>query len=135
MPGKVLIVDDEKIVLDFLERHLNLADFDVTRAVNGEAALMKCEAEGYSPDLLVADLVLPGMSGFELAQRLDRIVPGLKTLFISGYTGLEYFRQQGLSPYDVPFLQKPFTPDQFLEKVHELMALKGGKPSNSRAQT
>jgi len=123
MLHKVLIVDDEPVVLDYLERQLDKCDFEVARASNGETVLLGCERTGYRPDLLVADLVLPGMSGFDLSIQLQRVIPSLKTLFISGYTGLEYFRQKGVSLKDLPFLQKPFTPDQFLEKVHELLVV------------
>jgi two-component system cell cycle sensor histidine kinase/response regulator CckA len=128
MRPKVLLVDDEPVVLDYLERQLVTSDFEVARASNGETALLGCERNGYKPDLLVADLVLPGMSGFDLSRQLERTIPGLRTLFISGYTGLEYFHQKGVSLKDLAFLQKPFTPEQFLQKVQELIGFRASNP-------
>ena len=116
----VLVVDDEESVRDYVAKNLRDGGYLVVAAASGEEALLKAEQQGFHPDVLVADLVLPGMSGFALADTLRRTNPNLKTLFISGYTGAEYFRQMKVSAADIPFLQKPFTVDALLRKVQEL---------------
>src|SRR5687767_1428780 len=119
--GIILVVDDEQPVLDFVAKTLRNSRYDVATASSGEDAVTMVEQQKVKPHLLVADLVLPGISGFALADTLRRANPNLKTLFISGYTGAEYFRQMKLSTADIPFLQKPFTVDALLNKVQELL--------------
>jgi CheY-like chemotaxis protein len=120
----VLVVDDEQPVLDYVARSLRSAGYEVVTAPSAETALAMVEQQNLRPEVLVADLVLPGMSGFALADAVRQIRPELKTLFISGYTGAEYFRQMHVSTDDIPFLQKPFTVEALLQKVQELVVTK-----------
>jgi CheY-like chemotaxis protein len=118
--GIILVVDDEQPVLDFVAKKLRDSGYDVATASSGEEAVAMVEQQNVKPHFLVADLVLPAMSGFALADTLRKANPNMKTLFISGYTGAEYFRQMKVSTADIPFLQKPFTADALLNKVQEL---------------
>ena len=124
----ILLVDDEPDVLDYLAQQLRNGGYDVYPVLSGEAAVELCETEKPHFDLLVADLVLPGMSGFTLSDVLKPKYPRMKRIFISGHTGAEYFRQLGVSPADIPFLQKPFAPEELLHKVGELMPTIPGHP-------
>ena len=120
--GIILVVDDEEIVLDYVARNILKSGYTVVTAASGEDALRAIKEQDISPQLLVSDLVLPGMSGFALADTLRRANPGMKTLLVSSYTSAEYFRQMKVSSPDIPFLQKPFTVDALLQKVQELLS-------------
>ena len=118
----VLVVDDEQAILDVLSAQLRNAGFEVREFLSGEAALEACKEDNHVPDVLVADLMLSGMTGVETASRLSLLFPSLQVLFISGYTGTEFFRQRGISLNDVPFLQKPFAPDALVDRVRQLVS-------------
>jgi two-component system cell cycle sensor histidine kinase/response regulator CckA len=120
---RILVVDDEQPVLDYIAKQLRTEGYDVRTAGSGEAALRLVADQALELDIVVTDLVLPGMTGFALADALRAANPKLKILFISGHTGAEYFRHMQLSAVDIPFLQKPFTSAALLEKLHELTAM------------
>jgi response regulator RpfG family c-di-GMP phosphodiesterase len=74
--------------------------------------------------LLITDVVMPGMNGKELKNRLDSIKPGLKTIFMSGYTA-DVVANRGILEKGVHFLQKPFKPVDLVMKVEEVLEIKG----------
>jgi CheY-like chemotaxis protein len=121
-PGTVLLVDDTKEVRMALQRLLALLGYQVLPAASGAEALALAESAadpGPAPiNLLVTDLVMPHMSGQELARRLHARWPGLPVLFVSGYSvsGID-------APADLPFafLPKPFTLSVLLDKVQEVL--------------
>ena len=78
------------------------------------------EREGARVRLLVTDVVMPGMSGRELAEQLSAVRPTLRVLFMSGYTD-DAISRHGILEEGVTFLQKPFTPDALSRKVRELL--------------
>jgi DNA-binding NtrC family response regulator len=104
----VLVVDDEVDVLRVLERGLSHEGFQVRTARSAEAAIKAFPEMSPRPDLLLTDVVMPGMSGPSLAERLREIDPGLKVLFMSGYDSTQvvqrYVVDQGYS-----LIAKPFT--------------------------
>ena len=120
--GIILLVDDEPDVLEYLTQQLRSGGYDVIPALSGEAALQLCNTPDFKFDVLVADLVLPGISGFTLSDLLKAKYPRLKRIFISGHTGAEYFRQAGVTSAKIPFLQKPFAPEELLQKISEVIA-------------
>jgi two-component system cell cycle sensor histidine kinase/response regulator CckA len=79
--------------------------------------------------LLITDVVMPEMSGPELANRLRKLLPNTRVLYISGYSDDEVLCRKGL-PENSAFLQKPFTPQQFLQKARATL---GAKPKQGRA--
>ena len=100
--------------------------YRVVEAPSPRAALQAAErGELLRFELLVTDLVMPGMSGRELAERLAARLPGLRTLFMSGYTDDVVMRRGLLGPR-MAFLQKPFTLDAIARKVRESLDSPGG---------
>lgn len=104
----VLVVEDDGPLRLLLKRMLTRLGYRVTVAANGGEALLLMEERGLEPDLLMTDVVMPGMSGALLAERLQRFRPGLRVLYMSGYTGDTVVHHTGLEA-GTPFLQKPFS--------------------------
>jgi CheY-like chemotaxis protein len=101
-------------------RSLREYGYGVVEASGGHQALGVLERGDGRIDLLVTDVVLPGMDGPELARRAAELRPELPVLFISGYTDDEILRR-GLLQEGQPFLQKPFTPEALAAKVAALL--------------
>jgi two-component system, cell cycle sensor histidine kinase and response regulator CckA len=115
---RVLLVEDEGLVRDLVKRVLELEGYDVTAAASGGEVLADCEAARY--DLLVSDVVMPGISGPELAARLRSHNPNLAVLFISGYNETAVAGYGALAQ-TVELLQKPFTPAVLAERVRAVL--------------
>jgi PAS domain S-box-containing protein len=115
----VLVVDDEAVVRAMMGRALEQAGYAVLHAESGAAALALAEAHPGAIDVLVSDLVMPSISGRELAHRLGERRPGLRVLYVSGFPGEEVERR-GLLESGRPFLAKPFTPETLVERVREV---------------
>lgn len=116
----VLLVEDEKSVRVLVRRVLDRMGYTVLEAEDGARALevMRDQTEG--PDLLLTDVIMPGMSGRELADALHETHPDLKVLFMSGYTD-EAISQHGVLVPGVAFLEKPFTPEILLRRVRKVL--------------
>ena len=126
----VLLVEDEELVRMMLVEVLKAADYNVLDARHGADAL-ELSARHQGPiDLLVTDMTMPGFSGSELARRLAVPRPGLRVLFISGYTDVEAAQMDKLNQ-PLQFLQKPFHPDAFLTKTRQILDRKGKEASVS----
>jgi len=108
----VLVVDDQDAVRDVISLALQGAGYLVLEAGSPSAAVELAAGDG-AIDLLVTDVVMPEMDAFELAARVRLERPGIRVLYTSGYTDA---RAEG------PFLQKPFTPAQLVEKVAAVLA-------------
>lgn len=113
-PYRLLIVDDDPLVRRTLVRVLQNRGFGVDDAGDGLSALALIRASSQPYDLLITDVVMPGMSGLELVEYAEDVSPDTRFLLISAYLP-ETFRLEGL-----PFLQKPFGMDTFLGKVRDL---------------
>jgi two-component system cell cycle sensor histidine kinase/response regulator CckA len=121
----VLLAEDEQPVRDITALLLETLGYRVLKASNGEEALRLAEASQEKIHLLMADVVMPGLSGRELAEVLRSRDPNLKVLFQSGYTDDAVLRY-GIVHAEVAFLPKPFTLDVLARKVREV--LDGRKP-------
>jgi CheY-like chemotaxis protein len=119
--GTVLLVEDEPNVRSFVRRALEQAGFAVIEAPHPEAALQLVERHAGTLDLILSDVVMPGMSGRLMAERLARRHPEARVLFMSGYIDDPLARQKAASN-DVGFLQKPFTPSELVDRVRAVMA-------------
>ena len=114
----VLIVDDEEPVLRFVDRVLRDAGFKTTTASSGADALATAQQrKGERPfDLLVTDVNMPQMTGDELARRLRQIEPGLKVLYLTGYSD-QLFKEKQTLWQDEAFLEKPCSVKGLLQAV------------------
>lgn len=118
----VLVVDDEPAVLSVVARCLEQEGFHVRQARDGGEALTAIDGHG-PPDLVVTDLMMPGIGGTALARRLKEQWPALPILFMSGFSAEELQRRGAISPR-CDLIQKPFTPDELMAAVgRALMAL------------
>jgi two-component system, cell cycle sensor histidine kinase and response regulator CckA len=118
----VLVAEDEEAVHHLVCRVLRARGYRVLEARHAEAAL-ELAAAGEPIDLLVSDLVMPGLGGQALAARLAAVRPGLRVLFITGYA-VEAVERQGQLSAGHGLLEKPFTADQLARKVREALAVR-----------
>ncbi|MGH9346601.1 MAG: response regulator [Vicinamibacterales bacterium] len=116
----ILLVDDTDIVRRLARDVLTTAGYRVLEAGGADEALQLAGTRPDAIDLLVTDVVMPGRNGIELADRLRTARGDLPVLYISGYTDMAIVRD-GLLAQDVAFLQKPFTPDDLLRKVRQVL--------------
>ncbi len=119
----ILLVEDEDVVRELAREALQDGGYTVLEARHPGEALLVAERQGDGLDLLLTDVVMPHMSGPELAQRLREQRPGLRVLFMSGYTDDATLRH-GVQRSEVFFLQKPFTPDVLARRVRETLDVK-----------
>jgi two-component system, cell cycle sensor histidine kinase and response regulator CckA len=111
----ILLVEDEESLRVLIAGLLESNGYKVLQASEGEEAI-KLVKENGPMHLLMTDVVMPGMSGSELANTLRASVPDFKLLFISGYTG-DLISQHGVIETDATLLEKPFTRHTLLSKV------------------
>jgi hypothetical protein len=117
--GTILLVEDDSAVRSLVEHLLRSGGYTVLAAQDGiEALHLSMDHEAIR--LLLSDIVMPGMSGPELAEELRRRRPGLRVLLMSGYTG-DVILDRGALQSGFPLLQKPFSPEGLLLKVHEVL--------------
>jgi signal transduction histidine kinase/CheY-like chemotaxis protein len=105
--GRVLLVEDDPAVRKMVRRSLGILGYSVLEAPDGEAALGQMRDADGQVDVVLTDMVMPGMSGIDLVGQLRSRWPGLGVVMMSGYTGDTYVDSEGLPP-DVGFLEKPF---------------------------
>ncbi len=116
----ILVVEDEPSVRTLVRDELRKLGYRVVEAKNGVEACLLATQQAGSLQLLLTDVVMPGMGGRELAQHLSVIKPDLRTLFMSGYmddVGIMVGQEEGTSS----FLQKPFTPEVLARAVRNLL--------------
>jgi PAS domain S-box-containing protein len=116
----VLVVEDEPSVLELTRRILSAAGYDVRTAVSPRDALAICEDDRCDVDLMITDVVMPDMHGKELADRAARILPGLRVLFMSGYTD-DAVTRQGVVGLGTRFIEKPFTAAELTARVRAML--------------
>ena len=109
----ILVVDDESGIRELIRKILSRERYRVLEAGSAEDA--QAAARGQHIDLLITDVMLPGINGPELARRMQQAAPRLKALFISGHTG------SAVIPPGAAFLAKPFTLAALLEKVRQTL--------------
>jgi len=117
--GDVLVVEDEQPVRKLAVRVLRACGYTVHEAADASAAL-ELAARLPALDLVLSDVVMPGMAGPALVQELQRRRPGLRYLLMSGYTSDELERHRAVATR-VPLLEKPFSPKELAARVHDLL--------------
>ncbi len=118
----ILLVEDEGAVRELARDILEANGYAVLVARHGDEALAICERHSEAIHLMLTDVVMPGMNGRELAERLARLRPETKVLYMSGYTD-NAIVLDGVLHGRAVFLQKPFTPDALARKVREVLSL------------
>jgi CheY-like chemotaxis protein len=116
----VLLTEDEEQVRHMIRMILEMSGYRVLEADSGDEALAIYKQHDGQIDLVMTDVVMPQMSGRELAQRVEILHPGIKVLYMSGYTD-DAIVHHGLLDQEIAFLQKPFTPDVLMRKVREVL--------------
>ena len=125
----ILLVEDDDAVRDLVGKTLDGLGYTVLAVSGGKAALKQSAEFGKKIDLLISDLVMPGMSGRDLARRLAKIRPRLKVLYMSGYADERIVQQASAEPR-ASFLAKPFSPGELEQAVRRALAV---STSNARS--
>ncbi|HSR50712.1 MAG TPA: PAS domain S-box protein [Acidobacteriota bacterium] len=123
----VLLVEDDNAVRELSGQILLTGGYRVLTATDGHHAIKVAQEFQEPIDLLVTDVIMPGMNGYELGRRMSRRRMGVKVLYLSGYTD-DVLDQLDLHKSGVNFMQKPFTPDALLQKVAKVL----GRPPVGR---
>jgi CheY-like chemotaxis protein len=119
--GTVLIVEDQDTVRQLAAAVLKQHGYCTIEAASGSEAVQLLHRPGTTIDLLLTDVILPGINGRELADRIRSQIPTVKVLFMSGYAG-DKLGRRGLLEDGLAFLPKPFTPTALLHKVGTILA-------------
>ena len=116
----VLVVEDDEMVRKFVVQALSEEGFDIREAESGEQALVLLEKGAFTPDLLLTDIVMRGMNGRVLYEKVSGVIPGIRVIYMSGYTK-DIISRHGVLDEGLSFLQKPFPVPVLLEKVREVL--------------
>jgi DNA-binding response OmpR family regulator len=128
----VLLVEDEESVRELVRLTLASRGYKVLEAENGECGLRIAETCKDPIDILITDVVMPGIGGRELAKKLLGLRPGISVLYLSGYTEDTVITHGALAP-GTAFLQKPFTLQSLAEKVREVLRSRSAATSASKS--
>jgi CheY-like chemotaxis protein len=118
--GAILLVEDDESVRRYVARLLVRRGYLVHQAADGAQALAELDTLSPAPALLITDLVMPGMTGRELADKVRDRAPRVAVLFVSGYSEDAVVRR-GLETGTIDFLRKPFAPNELLSHVARLL--------------
>ena len=121
MANKVLLIDDEEEFVTTLAERLTLRGFDVKYALDGEGGL--AELEQWKPDIVVLDILMPGMSGTEVLRRIKRQFPDLPVILLSGH-GSVRDAIEGMKHGAVDFLMKPVDINELTAKLRDYLQRK-----------
>jgi CheY-like chemotaxis protein len=119
----ILLVEDEKAVRDVMKEQLESLGYRVVASPDGASAVAAAQAHVGPIDLLVTDLVMPGMNGRELARRLESMRPGLRTLYTSGY-GEDVVARHGVLEPGITFVEKPYELPVLARRLRETLDAK-----------
>lgn len=118
----ILLVEDQPQLRQLTSHILRGYGYRVLAAANGEEALHICEQKENLVDLVLTDIVMPGVTGIELVKRLRTFGPHMKILYMSGYTDDVVLRQGALEP-GAAYLEKPFTPEGLATKIRQILGM------------
>jgi len=120
--GRVLVVDDEPDDLEALRLALASSGFEVITATDGKSALEKSQAYSARFDLLVTDIAMSPMNGYDVAIACAKLNPKLKVVFVSGHVGAHSLQYHGdLVIGNWTFVRKPFTREGLIVKIQQLL--------------
>jgi FixJ family two-component response regulator len=116
--GKILVLDDEQIVLDSVSRILEAENYEIATCRSGAEAVEKLKGGGF--DALITDLKMPGMDGLQAMEALTEVDPDLSMIMVTAYSTVDSaVKAMKLGAFD--YIRKPFTPDQLTELVEKVM--------------
>jgi CheY-like chemotaxis protein len=133
LPRTILLVEDDPVVRHVVRLLLELEGDLVLEAKDGDEALVVLAGHAGHLDLLLTDVMMPGLSGAEVCERVRLDRPGLPTLFISGFYPEAVFPDQRL-PQGSAFLAKPFMPEELIDAVDGLLGRRAGAARSRRAR-
>ncbi|MEW5735611.1 MAG: transporter substrate-binding domain-containing protein [Thermodesulfobacteriota bacterium] len=116
----ILVVEDEGQILKLCKMTLERQGYKVLSAQTPGEALLLCEKHIAEIDLLLTDVIMPGMNGNELKERITSLRPEIKTIFMSGYTA-DTISHRGVLAQGTNFLQKPFSPRELAQRVRQVL--------------
>jgi len=116
----ILLAEDERDVRALISIILQEAGYTVIEAVDGDDAVRKFAENADGISLLLTDVIMPKMNGKETFEQVRKSQPGVKVLFMSGYTA-DIIQNKGILAEGIPFISKPIIPDQLLRKVREVL--------------
>ncbi|WP_420434398.1 cell cycle two-component system response regulator CpdR [Hyphobacterium sp.] len=119
--AKILLAEDDGSMRDFLAKALKRAGHDVTACADGDEGLSVFEANQDNFDLLLTDIVMPGIDGIELARRAAELTPALKIMFITGFAAVALSPGSN-APSNAKVLSKPFHLRELVDEVDRVMA-------------
>jgi DNA-binding response OmpR family regulator len=117
----ILVVEDQDSVRAFTTAALKLYGYRVIEASDAEQAFALATQNPTGIQLLLTDVVLPGMNGRQLAERLNGVCPQMKVLFVSGYTA-DVIARRGVLDHGISYIPKPFSAEGLAAKVREVLA-------------
>ncbi len=116
----VLLVEDENEVREIIQLILRSRGVEVVSASSPDEAIKLAESRNGAIDLIISDIVMPGMNGPTLVRKLGYLQPGVPVLYMSGYPERDF--EQLCAADNVGFLSKPFLPDELVEQAETLVA-------------
>jgi CheY-like chemotaxis protein len=128
VPARILVVDDERSIADSVAEIIRSAGYEVRTAYTGPEAVMA--AGSFGPNLLLTDVLMPGMNGFELALQVKQAYPSCRLVLFSGQAATaelaqRFAREFTSRGYNFTLLPKPIHPARLLEKLQESLAQAG----------
>ena len=120
---RVLVVDDESAYRLMVQQFLSRAGYACESAADASEAIAILHRQPF--DLVISDIVMPVMNGFQLAEKLRETRPEVKVIFMSGYTD-DAIVHHGVLSAGAAFVQKPFTADALARKIREILDSIGG---------
>ena len=130
----ILVVDDDPAVRDVVHMFLRREGYHVLVAADGEEALQLCRQHGHAIRLVITDVILPGLNGRELAERMKEILPRVGVMFMSAYVaeaGIRAIAEEGKAP----FLATPFGKNKLLGLVRGLLEASAGSTGGESARS
>jgi two-component system cell cycle response regulator CpdR len=118
--AKILLAEDDSAMREFIAKTLRNAGHDVESCENGARAFDEINSDNVY-DLLLTDIVMPGMDGIELSQKASDKHPNMKVMFITGFAAVA-MDQKGMQKQDTKILSKPFHLKELVDEVNKLLA-------------